>query len=134
MLTSILDEVTQSNYLELNIINLKFSDIKAKLLFQDYIKLECCKLMLGKRLTSLENINDECYWYIRELQDKVTRNNKVKLKDDKCKNQNVTSIEIKNRRNKMFHQIEKMLDLSEESIKDREIEEMEDDFLSIVKQ
>ena len=49
------------------------SDIITKLLFQNQEKLEHCNHMLGKRLTQLEDVNDECHRYVGELWAEATR-------------------------------------------------------------
>jgi len=67
MLSSIINEVLVEDKSELRAINRKCTEIITKLSLQYNDKLEYCNLMLGKRVITLDKINEECYQYISEL-------------------------------------------------------------------
>jgi hypothetical protein len=67
MLSSMINEVLVKDKSELRVINRKCTEITTKLSLQYNDKLEYCNLMLGKRVITLDKINEECYQYISEL-------------------------------------------------------------------
>ena len=66
-------EVLINDQSGLKAVNRECSDITTKLLFQNQEKLEHCNHMLGKQLTQLEDVNDECHRYVGELWAEATR-------------------------------------------------------------
>ena len=72
-LTTMTNEALSNDRSELKDINRECSDTTTKLLFQNQEKLEHCNCVLGKRLTQLEDTNDECHRHVGELWNENTR-------------------------------------------------------------
>ena len=75
-------EVLTSKRSKLKKINHDYLETTEKLLLKDQEKLEHCNHVLGKRLTQLKNINDECHQHIGKLQDEVARIDKTQIEEN----------------------------------------------------
>ena len=73
MLNKMINEVLVKDKSELRAINRKCTEITTKLSLQYNDRLEYCNRMLRKRVTSLDEINEECYRHISELNQEVSR-------------------------------------------------------------
>jgi len=70
-------EVLTNDRSEIRTINRQCLEIIMKLLFEDQEKLEYYSKMLGKRISQLEEINNECHYYMGELWNEVTSLNQL---------------------------------------------------------
>jgi len=66
-MNEILNKVRAEDESEVRVINWKCEQIIIKLYLKYNDRLEKLNRMIGKRLISLEGINDECHRYIGEL-------------------------------------------------------------------
>ena len=72
MLNKMINVVLIEDKSELRAINRKYAEITTKLSLQYNDQLEYCNIMLGKRVMSLDAINEECYQYIGELTQEIS--------------------------------------------------------------
>ena len=128
ILNSILRKVQHNNQSELKNINPNYSNVTMKLLLKDQEKLEHYNYRLGKKVTQLEDITDKHIWHIRELRNEVTRHDNAQTANDSHKRQNLINENTADRRQRMFKEIEIILELLIESYLDREIMEIEEEY------
>ena len=85
-------------------------------------KLEHCDCMLGKRLTQLEDTNDERHRHIGELWNETTRlDHEAHATDNDYECRNFSNDNVMDGRQKTFVEIDVMSDSSVESCRCREI-------------